>query len=133
MPARVETICPRDTLAKAYSLMQEKHFRRLPVMESGKLVGIVTDRRQDWGYFENTKVTGAMTHDPITISPHVTAEDAARLMLEHKIGRIPVVQDSELVGIVTTTDVMRGFPSRGSGVARSSGELRLRPGSGTNV
>ena len=50
-----------------------------------------------------------MTPDPITITPRVTAEDAARLMLEHKIGGLVVVDNGKLVGIVSTSDFLRAL------------------------
>jgi acetoin utilization protein AcuB len=100
-----------DTLAKAKLLMDAGHFRRLPVMDNGKLEAIITERdiRQHLGHLESTKVSAAMTPDPITITSRITAEDAARLMLEHKIGGLPVVENGKLVGIVSTSDLLRAL------------------------
>jgi acetoin utilization protein AcuB len=105
------TISPRDTLQAAMSLMERGKFRRLPVVEGEKLVGIVTDRdiRAHQGYLQSTRVTAAMTADPMTVTPKQTVEDAARLMIAHKIGGLPVVEDGKLLGVVTTTDVLRAF------------------------
>ncbi len=104
-------ISPNDTLATAKELMDAGRFRRLPVMNIGKLVGIITERdlRQHWGYLDSTKVNAAMTPDPVTITPRVTAEDVARLMLQHKIGGLPVVENGQLVGIVSTSDLLRAL------------------------
>lgn len=104
-------ISPNDTLATAKELMDAGRFRRLPVMNNGKLVGIITERdlRQHWGYLDPTKVDAAMTPDPVTITPRVTAEDVARLMLQHKIGGLPVVESGQLVGIVSTSDLLRAL------------------------
>ncbi len=57
-------------------------------MNNGKLVGIITERdlRQHWGYLDSTKVDAAMTPDPVTITPRVTAEDVARLAARHPTG-----------------------------------------------
>jgi acetoin utilization protein AcuB len=101
----------RDTLARAKELMDAGRFRRLPVIENDKLVGIITERdlRQHWDYLDSTEVDAAMTPDPITITPRVTAEDVARLMLQHKIGGLPVVENGKLVGIVSTSDLLRAF------------------------
>jgi CBS domain-containing protein len=101
----------RDTLAKAKELMDAGRFRRLPVVENDKLVGIITERdlRQHGGYLDSTKVAGAMTPDPVTITPQVTAEDVARLLLQHKIGGLPVVENGKLVGIVSTSDLLRAL------------------------
>ena len=107
------TVSPRDTLQAAMSLMERGKFRRLPVVEGEKLVGIVTDRdiRAPQGYLQSTRVTAAMTADPMTVTPKQTVEDAARLMIAHKIGGLPVVEDGKLLGVVTTTDVLRAFLS----------------------
>jgi acetoin utilization protein AcuB len=104
-------ISTTDTLAAAKALMDKGRFRRLPVLEGGNLVGIITERdlRQHRGYLDSTRVDAAMTSDPVTISPSISAEDAARLMLEHKIGGIPVVDQGKLVGIVSTSDLLRAF------------------------
>lgn len=105
------TVSPRDTLARAKTKMDVGRFRRLPVVENGKLVGILTERdiRNHWGYLDSTRVDAAMTADPVTITPRISAEDAARLMLEHKIGGLPVVDNGELVGVVSTSDILRAF------------------------
>lgn len=104
-------VTPHDTLAKAKSLMDAGHFRRLPVIENGKLEAIITERdlRQHLGHLDATKVSAAMTPDPITITSRITAEDAARLMLQHKIGGLPVVENGKLVGIVSTSDLLRAL------------------------
>ncbi|MGA8058903.1 MAG: CBS domain-containing protein [Candidatus Binataceae bacterium] len=102
---------PDDTLAAAKKLMDAGRFRRLPVVESEKLIGIITERdlRQHWGYLDATKVNAAMTPDPLTVTPRDTAENAARLMLQHKIGGLPVIDNSELVGILSTSDLIRAL------------------------
>ena len=104
-------IGPNDTLAKAKELMDTGRFRRLPVVENGKLVGIITERdlRQHWSCLDSTKVVAGMTRDPVTINPQVPAEDVARLLLRHKIGGIPVVENGQLIGIVSTSDLLRAL------------------------
>lgn len=104
-------ISPNETLANAKELMDTGRFRRLPVIENGKLVGIITERdlRQHWGYLDSTKVDASMTPDPIMISSQVSAQDVARLMLRHKIGGVPVVENGKLVGIVSTSDLLRAL------------------------
>ena len=104
-------VTSHDTLAKAKSLMDAGHFRRLPVMDNGKLEAIITERdiRQHLGYLDSTKVSAAMTPDPITITSRITAEDAARLMLQHKIGGLPIIENGKLVGIVSTSDLLRAL------------------------
>jgi len=105
------TVAPNETLAVARAKMQAGHFRRLPVMQDEKLVGIVTDRdlRPHLGHEERTRVTAAMTEDLVTVSPATTLESAAQLMLKRQIGGLPVVEDGKLVGIITTSDVLTAF------------------------
>ncbi len=105
------TIGQHDTLSNAKRLMDEGRFRRLPVMDNGQLVGIVTERdlREYTGYLESTRVTAAMRTPLITITPQNKVEDAALLMLKHKIGGLPIVAEGKLVGIVTTSDLLKAF------------------------
>lgn len=107
MTSEPATVGPHDNLSKAKSIMDAGGFRRLPVLDDGRLVGIVTERdlRQYTGYLESTRVNAAMS----TVTPYNTVEDAARLMLKHKIGGLPIVADGRLVGIVTTSDLLRAF------------------------
>jgi len=91
--------------------MKEGGFRRTPVVENGRLVGIVTDKdlRQHLGYPEKTKVNAAMTEKVVTVLPKTTLEEASQLLLKHKIGGLPVVEDGQLVGIITTSDILHAF------------------------
>ncbi len=100
-------VSPRDTLAKAKTLMEAGGFRRLPVVEGGRLVGIITERdlRQHIGYLDATRVDGAMSGTPMTVPPYSSVQDAARLLLQHKIGGLPVVEGGRLVGIITERDL----------------------------
>lgn len=105
------TVSSQDSLQTAATLMERGGFRRVPVVDGDNLVGIITDRdiRRHVGYLDSTKITAAMTADPKTVTPRMSVEDAARLMISHKIGGLPVVEDGKLVGILTTTDVLKAF------------------------
>lgn len=105
------TVSTRDTLAKAKALMEAGGFRRLPVVDGGKLIGIITERdlRQHIGYLDATRVDGAMSPAPMTVPPYSSVQDAARLLLQHKVGGMPVVEDGKLVGIVTTSDLLKAL------------------------
>jgi acetoin utilization protein AcuB len=111
MTSEPVTIGQHDTLSHAKVIMDEGHFRRLPVVDDGRLVGIVTERdlREYAGYLGTTRVNAAMRTALVTVTPYNTVEDAARLMLKHKIGGLPIVADGKLVGILTTSDVLRAF------------------------
>jgi acetoin utilization protein AcuB len=91
--------------------MQSGGFRCLPVVHDGRLIGIVTDRdlRQYMGLLEKIKVNAVMTKSVVTVSPRDTIEKAAQLMLEHKIGGLPVVEENKLVGVLTTSDLLKTF------------------------
>ena len=105
------TITGDDFLSEAQEKMQRGGFRRLPVVSDGKVVGMVTDRdlRAHVGYLERTKVNGAMTEKVRTVSPSITLEEAAQILLKFQIGGLPVVDNGRLVGIITTSDVMKAF------------------------
>jgi CBS domain-containing protein len=122
------TIDPRTTLPEANRLMKECNIRRLPVVENGHLVGIVTlgDIREaspssaatlsiyELNYLISRLTIGEiMTRDPITIPPDTSIEAAARLMLEHKIGGLPVVDGQKVVGVITESDIFRLLVTEG--------------------
>lgn len=106
-----QTIGSDDTLVVAMERMAAGQFRRLPVVQGAYLVGILTDRdlRSYEGRLRETRVSAAMTAQPLTISPEATVELAAELMIKHKISGLPVLENGLLVGIITTTDVMKAF------------------------
>jgi acetoin utilization protein AcuB len=80
-------------------------------VKDGELVGMLTERnlRPHAGYLESTKVNAAMTSHAISVGPHSTVQEAARLMLQHKFGGLPVLDSGKLVGVVTTIDMLRAF------------------------
>jgi acetoin utilization protein AcuB len=102
---------PEESLAVAQERMKAGGFRRLPVVKDGSLTGIITDRdvREHAGRLKQTRIQAAMTADPVTVSPETTLEKAAQLLLAHKIGGLPVLEGSEVVGIITTVDILKAF------------------------
>ncbi|MGH7949019.1 MAG: CBS domain-containing protein [Candidatus Binataceae bacterium] len=113
MTAGPVTIGPRDKLSDAKASMVAGKFRRLPVVEGGKLVAMLTERdiREHGGYLDTTRVSAGMRSPVLTVSPADTVEKAARLMLKHKIGGLPVVDGDRVVGIVTASDLLKAFLS----------------------
>jgi acetoin utilization protein AcuB len=105
------TITSEELLSQAKEKMAAGRFRRLPVVSDGKLTGIITERdlRQYAGVLERTKVNAVTTEKPITVGPESMLEDAADIMLKHQIGGLPVLHQGQLVGIITTSDVMQAF------------------------
>jgi len=111
MSKNPQTASPRDTLAEAEAKMHAGNFRHLPIVADGKLVGMLSDHdiRQHQGHLKDTRVTGAMTDNPITVTPDTSLEEAAEILLERKIGGLPVVANEKLVGMITTTDILSAF------------------------
>jgi len=111
MTPKPTTIGPRDRLEAAKALMDAERFHRLPVVENGRLIGILSERdiRAHSGYLKTTLVDAAMTPDPITISSATPLEEVAALMLNRQIGGLPVVDDGKLVGIITVSDMLKAF------------------------
>ena len=116
------TIDQHDTLSQAKSIMDAGHFRRVPVLDGGRLVGILTERdlREYTGYLDSTRVTAAMRTPLVTVTPYNTVEDAALLMLKRKIGGLPIVAEGKLVGIVTTSDLSESASERRQGNRRDN-------------
>ncbi len=116
------TIGPKATVPEARKLMNELSIRRLPVIERDRLVGIVTlgDLREAeasdvglLGQFElkdllaKQTVERIMTWEPITALPDMSIQQAAKLMLAHKIAGLPIVENDRLIGIITESDIFR--------------------------
>ncbi len=123
MTPNPHTCHKEDSLADARDLMAEHRCRRLPVVDdNGHLTGIVSfgDLRQaapssvttlslfEINYFwAKLPVSDAMTADPVTVAPDSSIDVACRLMLDYRIGGLPVVEERKVVGIFTTTDVLQ--------------------------
>jgi acetoin utilization protein AcuB len=116
------TIDQHDRLSKAKSIMTAGNFRRVPVVDDGRLVGILTERdlQKYSGFLESTRVNAAMRTSLITVTPYDAVEDTALLMLKHKIGGLPVVAEGKLVGIVTTSDLSESASERRQGNRRDN-------------
>ncbi|HSF29930.1 MAG TPA: CBS and ACT domain-containing protein [Candidatus Tectomicrobia bacterium] len=124
MTKDVITVPPHEKIIDAFELMQGRGIRHLPVIEEGELKGLVTDRDirlalipsplstpEDRMYHLGAleRVDEIMTADLITVAPHTTIEEAAKLMAQYKIGAVPVVFQGKLVGILTETDILNVF------------------------
>lgn len=121
MSAEVTTLGRNDTLLLAKDIMNLGRIRHFPVVEDDELVGVVSQRdlyraslgtvmqygeKAQRAFLESIVVKEIMV-DPISIGPDAPVGDAARLMMEHKIGCLPVLEDDRLVGIVTETDMLQ--------------------------
>jgi acetoin utilization protein AcuB len=120
------TVSPTETIGQADELMNTNRIRQLPVVQEKELVGIVTDRDirsflsasllesvEEREKALNTQVREIMTTEPITVAPDDDLQDAVELMINEKMGGLPVVDEAEgLVGIVTYVDLLECFWNR---------------------
>ena len=117
MTSPAVVVSPTMEALEALDRMVQLKFRRLPVEVHGKIVGIVTrgDLESKLGWDRMTwrrlgrRVEDAMTSNPFTVAPGDPLEKAVDLMIRHRIGGVPVVEQGRVVGIVTETDVFRAF------------------------
>jgi len=122
MTTDVATIGRNDELTIAGDIMTMKRLRHLPVLEEGRLVGMLTQRdlfhaalstalnfgeKAQKEFLKTVVVKEVMTEEVLTIDPGADVKEAARLLIEHKIGCLPVVENGKLVGLVTETDLLR--------------------------
>lgn len=109
----IVTVKADASVKKAVELMNKHEIGCLIVVNEGKPVGIVTERDMLKRIIheprepEKTKVTEIMSKPLITVTPKISAGDAAKLMLERKIKKLPVIENGRLVGLVTLTDLVR--------------------------
>ena len=118
-------ISAKTPVSEALKMMRERTIRRLPVVDSsGRLVGIVSDRdllhaepspATSLSIWEITYLLGkitveqVMTRDVLTVGPATPVEDAAQIMVDRKIGGLPVVTGDRVLGVITETDIFRVF------------------------
>ena len=112
MAANPVTCLPETSIQDAATLMHEKRISCLCVVADDALVGIVTTRDLSGkalaqGLAHDTPVSEIMTPDPRVLPPTAIGSDVLHLMMEHKLGHLPIVQAGQLVGIVTQTDLTR--------------------------
>jgi CBS domain-containing protein len=116
------TLRPEDTLELANDVISLGRIRHIPVVDGGRLVGLLSERdlmgaaaSQIFGLKQKSKsallksvpIKDVMKKRLVTVTPDTPIKEAAHLMAEKKIGCVPVVDDGTLVGLVTTTDILR--------------------------
>lgn len=123
MTTQVISVGPKVPITEAHQIMKENDIRRLPVIDDGMLVGIVTigDIREaspsgattlsiwELNYlWSQIKIKDVMTRKVYTVGPDEPLINAAQIMLDKKVSGLPVVSgDGEVVGIITESDVFR--------------------------
>jgi CBS domain-containing protein len=122
MSTNVTTVDRNDDVLSAENLMNIKHLRHLPVIEDGDVVGIVSQRdifkaamssamgfgeKAQQGFLHSIRVKAVMVYPVVTVSPETTVDAAIDLMLQKGIGCLPVLENGQLVGLLTKTDLLR--------------------------
>jgi CBS domain-containing protein len=123
MSAPVYVVSPTENVAYARNLMLKHHMSRVPVMDAGCLVGILT--KKDIAYrlrqsepvwrrrpIDRIPIHVLMVPDPITIGSTTSIREVAHLMITHDISGLPVEDDGDVVGIVTKSDLMKSTAVR---------------------
>jgi len=112
MTTEVETCAPNDSLQRAAALMSDLDVGIIPVVENGRKVsGVITDRdivvrAVAKGMDVNTQqVSDCMSPSVVSVAPDATADEASKLMADHQIRRLPVVENGKLIGIVAIGDL----------------------------
>ena len=128
MSSKVFTVEPHDLIDRVFFLIHYEKIRHIPVVEKGKLVGIVSDRdlykalgpKSNSNVLESNKdntqlhvvsqkVMHIMHRGVYTVGPDTMASEAAAMLVEHRIGALPVLDNGKLVGILSSTDILRVF------------------------
>jgi acetoin utilization protein AcuB len=146
MTTNVYTIPSNTSLAEARRVMEAHHVRRIPVVDRGTLVGIVTRDQLDrvgpsqvssFNIHDLTRILNkvtikdVMTKNPITVSPDATVEEAVTLAQEKKIGALLVVDNGRLVGIATTNDFFYKILNPILGIGKPGSRLIVKNCGGT--
>jgi acetoin utilization protein AcuB len=120
----VITLSPDEPIAEALSLFRKEHIQRAPVIQGGKLIGIVSKEdllnaspspATSLSMFEMSyllsKITvkDVMSTEVLTVSEDMPIEEGARIMADNKIGGLPVMRGDKVVGIITETDLFKVF------------------------
>ena len=121
MQTKIVTVSVTERLSTVEDIMTLGRVRHMPVVHGGKLVGVLSQRDllraslSELGSFGNEarraflhaiEIAQVMSAPPITVEPETTVQLASRLMADHRIGCLPVIDGEELVGLITETDVL---------------------------
>lgn len=135
MTTDVRTCRPEDTLQQAAQMMSDLDVGIIPVAESGnKLQGVITDRDivvravAKGMDINSTKISDCMSGKVVSVSPEATAQEAAKLMADNQVRRLPVVENNQLVGVCAIGDLaVVGIHENEAGFALSEISEPARP------
>jgi CBS domain-containing protein len=133
MTSNVSTLEPNSTIGDAARIMRDLNVGSVPVCQGRKPVGIVTDRDITIrsianGGDSNTPVNQVMSSKLVSGSPDMSDREAARIMAEHQIRRLPIVENGELVGMLSLGDLaVRSETDMEAGEALSEISIPSRP------
>lgn len=111
MSTQIASLSSEDSIEKAAQLMEQYAVGSIPVCEHEKVIGIVTDRDitlrsvAEGQNVTQQKVSTIMTKNPVVGNPEMNVQDAARVMSEQQIRRLPIVENDSLVGMVALGDI----------------------------
>jgi CBS domain-containing protein len=135
METKLVTISASERLSMVEDIMTLGRVRHMPVVQGGRLVGVVSERdllraslsvlsehrdAERRMFLHVVEISRVMSSPPIVIGPDATIREAALLMADRKIGCLPVVEGDELIGLVTETDVLRWVAGVSGPPARQS-------------
>ena len=112
------TVEPHTNLGQVAMLMKQEDCGSIPVVDDGRLVGIVTDRDivirgvASGSDPKTQQVSTVMSADPVTIAPEADISEAEKVMADRQIRRLPVVEKGKLVGIIVTAQIARAGDKR---------------------
>ncbi len=112
MSREVLSVAPEDTIGEAAQLMADANVGSSVVLEHGRLIGILTERdllraMAQRVHPSEARVREWMTAEPVAVSESTSADEAARLMVEHGFRHLPIVDGDRTLGVVSLRDVMR--------------------------
>ena len=128
MQTRVVTVSVTERLSTVDDIMRLGGVRHMPVVHQGELVGVLSerdllraslshigsfDRETHRAFLHAIAIADVMSKPPITVGPDETVRSAARVMVERRIGCLPVTLDGALLGLLTETDVLGWIALRG--------------------
>lgn len=132
MARKLITISSTATVTDAVNLMKKHSIRHLPVVDKDKFMGFISesDIRQVLvlPMSGQININEVMIKDPLTIGPEENLEEAAKIIYQYKIGGLPVIENGQLVGIITVGDIMAAFIEI-MGVLQSSSRIDVVLGS----